>query len=297
MILGHGIPPPPPSEALAAGWNVATVLLGLLVVGAYAYAAGNARRSGSRGQMAAFVSGVGVVVFALGSPLAAYAGALLSVHMVQHVLLTLAAAPLILLGRPLSLARRSGAGRRTLPRVLRSPLMHVLTHPVVTWALYAIVLWGTHFTPVYQTALENDFVHVLEHVAYLGAALLFWFPVLGAEPTRRRLPYAARLLYLFLAGPLGAFLGLAINQAAAPLYAHYATLQRSWGPTPLADQQAAGLIMWIAGELGMLIAILIVAAAWARSDRAAAARLDALEGSANGAIGPRASSPGAQPRR
>jgi putative membrane protein len=290
VILAHGIAPPPPSEALAAGWNVAMVLLGLAVVGAYAYAAGNARRSVPRHQMVAFVSGVAVVVFALGSPLDAYASALLSVHMVQHLLLTLVAAPLILLGRPLSLARRSAAGRRTIPRLLRSRIAHALTHPVVAWALYAGVLWATHFTPVYQAALENDLLHAMEHVAYLGAALLFWLPVLGTEPSPWRLPYPARLLYLFLAGPVGAFLGLAINQAGRPLYPHYATLARAWGPTPLADQQAAGLLMWIAGGLGMLVAILLVAAAWARSDRAAADRVDAFEGAADRAIGPRASS-------
>jgi putative membrane protein len=276
VILAHGIPPPPPSEALTAGWNVATVVLGVAVVCAYEYAAGNASQPVPRARLAAFVSGVAVVVFALGSPLDAYAGALLSVHMVQHLMLTLVAAPLILLGRPLSLARRTDAGRRTIPGLLRSRGAHVLSHPVVAWTLYAGVLWGTHFTPIYQAALENDLVHGLEHAAFLGAALLFWLPVVGTEPSAWRLPYAARLLYLFLAGPVGAFLGLAINQAASPLYAHYATLQRGWGPMPLADQQAAGLIMWIAGGLGMLVAILLVAAAWARSDRAAAARLDPL---------------------
>lgn len=278
MILAHGVPPPPPSEALAGGWHVATVLVGVAVVGAYAYAAGNARLPVPRSRLIAFVTGVAVVVFAVGSPLDAYAGALLSVHMVQHLLLTLVAAPLILLARPLSLARRTDAGRRTIPRLLRSRGAHVLGHPLVAWTLYAGVLWGTHFTPVYQAALENDLVHGLEHAAFLGAGVLFWLPVVGTEPSPWRLPYPARLLYLFLAGPVGAFLGLAINQASSPLYAHYATLQRGWGPTPLADQQAGGLIMWMAGGLGMLLAILLVAAAWAKSDRATAARLDALEG-------------------
>jgi putative membrane protein len=296
VILAHGVPPPPPSEALAAGWNVLTVLLGILAVGAYAAVAGNARRPVPRARMAAFVSGMVVVVFSLGSPLDAYAGALLFVHMIQHLLLTLVAAPLILLGQPLSLARRSGPGRRALPRILRSTAAHAATHPIVTWSVYALVLWGTHFTPVYQAALESDLVHALEHAAYLGAALLFWFPVIGAEPSPRRLGYPARLLYLFLAGPVGAFLGLTINQAAAPLYSHYATLPRAWGPTPLADQQAAGLVMWVAGGLGMLVAILFVAAAWARRDRTAADRIDSLRRPA-GATGPRGSSRGGPPRR
>jgi cytochrome c oxidase assembly factor CtaG len=292
MILAHGVPPPPPSEALTAGWQLAVVVAGIAAIAAYRIGAEAARRPVSRGRQAAFVSGVAVVVFALGSPLNAYAGALLSVHMVQHLLLTLAAAPLILLGRPLSVARRSESGRRMLPRMLRSGPVHLLVHPVVTWSVYAAVLWGTHFSPVYQATLESDAIHALEHAAYLGAALLFWFPVIGSEPSHRRLPYPGRLLYLFLAGPMGAFLGLAINQAARPLYRHYATLERAWGPAPLADQQAAGLLMWMAGGLGMLVAVLVVAAAWARSDRARAARLDALDASGV-ASGPPATSPGA----
>jgi putative membrane protein len=296
MILAHGVPPPPPSEALTVGWQPVVVVAGIAAIAAYRIGAEAARRPVARGRQAAFVSGVTLMVFALGSPLDAYADALLSVHMVQHLLLTLVAAPLILLGRPLSVARRSEAGRRMLPRMLRSGPVHFLVHPVVAWSVYAAVLWGTHLTPVYQAALESDALHALEHVAYLGTALLFWFPVIGSEPSPWRLPYPARLLYLFLAGPVGAFLGLAINQAARPLYRHYATLERAWGPTPLADQQAAGLLMWIAGGLGMLVAVLIVAAAWARSDRATAARLDALD-SPGVASGPPATSPGAPLRR
>ena len=296
MSLAHGLPPPPPSEALTVGWDPFILLVGIVVVVAYAVAASGARHPVPRARQGAFASGVAVVVFAIGSPLDAYAGALLSVHMVQHLLLTLVAAPLILLGRPLSLARRSDAGRRALPRMLRSRPAHVLIHPVVTWSVYAVVLWGTHFSPAYQAALDNALVHALEHAAYLGAALLFWFPVIGSEPSPLRLGYPARLLYLFLAGPMGAFLGLAINQAAAPLYRHYATLERAWGPTPLADQQAAGVVMWMAGGLGMLVAVLVVAAAWARSDRATAARLDALDASGI-ASGPPATSPGGPLRR
>jgi putative membrane protein len=297
VTLAHGVSPPPPSEALTEGWDPLVLLMGIMVVAVYAVAARSARRPVPRARQAAFAFGVAVVVLAIGSPIDTYAGALLSVHMVQHLLLTLLAAPLILLGRPLSLARSSDAGRRAIPRLLRSSPAHVLIHPVVTWSVYAAVLWGTHFTPVYQAALESGVAHAVEHAAYLGAALLFWFPVIGSEPSPHRLPYPARLLYLFLAGPLGAFLGLAVNQAAAPLYRHYATLERAWGPTPLADQQAAGAVMWMAGGLGMLVAVLLVAAAWARSDRAAAARLDALASTPGGVIVPRASSPGSPPRR
>jgi putative copper resistance protein D len=297
MIEAHGLAPPPPSEALTQGWDPLILLLGVALVAAYHLATGAAGRPWPRGRRVAFDSGVAVVVLAVGSPLDAYAGALLSVHMVQHLLLTLVGAPLILLGRPVSAARRSETGRRLLPRMFRSPAAHAVTHPVVTWSLYAGVLWGTHFTPVYQAALESELVHALEHAAYVGAALLFWFPVIGADPSPRRLPYPARLLYLFLAGPVGAFLGLAINQAAVPLYRHYATVERAWGPSPLADQQAAGLVMWTAGGLGMLVAVLVVAAAWARSDRAAAARLDALDPAPGTVTGPRASSPGPPPRR
>jgi cytochrome c oxidase assembly factor CtaG len=202
------------------------------------------------------------------SPVAAYAEVLFSVHMVQHLLLTMVAAPLLLWAEPVRLARRTAGpqARRRLAATLRSGAVRGVTFPPVTWAVFLLVMWGTHFSGLYQGALETEALHVLEHGMYLAGGLLFWFPVLAAEPSRWRLGPGARLLYLFLAMPANAFLALAIFQADRPLYAAYAD-PPAWAASALADQRAAAALMWVVGGLAMLAAILLVAGAWAHRER------------------------------
>src|SRR5439155_27357025 len=137
--------------------------------------------------------------------------------------------------------------RRWILPVLHSRVVRVLTHPVVAWLVFASVMWGTHFSPLFNESLENPLLHQLEHALYLTAALLFWWPVLGADPAPWRLPYPVRALYAFLQMPQNTFLALAIYSSSNVLYAHYATLQRTWGPAPLEDQQLAGGLMWVIG--------------------------------------------------
>jgi len=112
-------------------------------------------------------------------------------------------------------------------------------------------------------------------VAYLVAALLFWWPAVGADPSPWRMPHPARLLYVFLQMPQNTFLAVAILAAPAPLYAHYANLNLSWGGGPLADQQLAGGFMWITGDLIFLAAILLIVAGWMRHEQRDEARVDA----------------------
>jgi putative membrane protein len=109
-------------------------------------------------------------------------------------------------------------------------------------------------------------VHTAEHVAFLAAGLLFWWPVVAADPAPRRLTYAVRALYLLLQMPPSSFLGMAIVFAEAPLYPHYATLGSPYGINALADQQLAGGIMWLAGDVVLIGAILTVVAAWMRHE-------------------------------
>jgi cytochrome c oxidase assembly factor CtaG len=137
---------------------------------------------------------------------------------------------------------------------------------VFTWSLFAAALWATHFTSLYQRALESASLHAAEHAIYLGASLLFWLPVIGAEPSRHRLGPPARLLYVFLAAAASALLASTLVQSARVLYPAYT------GPGALADQRAAGALMWIAGGLLFLAAGLLVAAAWARSERVTSRR-------------------------
>ena len=172
---------------------------------------------------------------ALSPPLEARADATLAAHMVQHVALTMAAAPLL------------AAGVRV-PRL----------HPLIAWVLFAATGWLVHFTPLYQTATENLPAHVFEHALLLGTGVLFWAQVAGKGAT---MSHPQRLLYLVVAMPQNTFLALAIFSSKRVLYPHYAG-----GNDPLGDQRLAGGIMWVAGDLILLVAVLVVAAAWARHE-------------------------------
>jgi putative copper resistance protein D len=163
-------------------------------------------------------------------------------------------------------ASNPGARNRWLLPLLHSHVVEAVGHPVVAWLTFTLVVWLSHFTPVFDLALEDRGRHDLEHVAYLAAALLFWWPVVAADPARHRLPYPIRVLYLLLQLPVNSFLGMAILFADAPLYAHYATLGSPYGITPLADQELAGGLMWLAGDIAFIGAILAIVAAWMRHE-------------------------------
>jgi len=231
----------------------------------------------------AWVGGLAAVVVALASPVETYSGALLTVHMVQHLLLQFVAAPLLLLAAPVTvLLRAVGPNlRRGLLVVLHSRPVRVLTFPLLAWFVFAAVNWGWHLSSGYDLALEVEWVHYAQHLTLFGAALLFWYPVVGADPGPWRLPHPLRLFYLFLAMPQNSFLGVAILNAANVLYPHYATTARDWGPSPLVDQQAAGTLMWVWGDVTFLLAMVAVIAAWVRREQRRTtreeARLDAEE--------------------
>jgi putative membrane protein len=177
-----------------------------------------------------------VVAVALSPPVDARADATLAAHMAQHVALTMVAAPLMAAGLP------------RLPRF----------NPLLAWLLFAATGWLVHFTPLYETATESLPVHVFEHAILVGTGLLFWAQVVGPGAT---MSHPLRLLYLVVAMPQNTFLALAISSTDRVLYDHYAG-----GRDPLGDQRLAGGIMWVAGDLVLLVAVLLVAAAWARHE-------------------------------
>jgi putative copper resistance protein D len=230
-----------------------------------------------RGRTVAFLAGLAAIAIALQSGIERYDTALFSVHMVQHILLTLVAAPLIALGAPVTLLLRASsprARRRWLLPALHSRPLRVLAHPVVAWLLFAGVMWAAHFSPLFDLALENPLVHDLEHVLFLGSALLFWWPAVGLDPAPWRLSHPARLLYVFLQMPQNTLLAVVILNAPAVLYRHYATLDRPWGPSPLFDQHAAGGIMWLAGDLLFIAAVGAILVGWMRHEERDTARAE-----------------------
>lgn len=222
-----------------------------------------------RWRVAAWLSGNAVIVVALCSAVDVYADALFSVHMVQHLLLAMVAPPLLAMGAPATLALRvapRGVRRSVLLPILHSRLVMAISWPPVGWTLFAVVMWATHFSPLFNAALEDEGLHSLEHLLYLGAGLLFWWPVIAADPIRWRLRPIPRMVYLAAQMPFNTAVGLAIYFAPSVLYAHYAPLFRTWGPDPFTDQQFAGIVMWGAGDVILLGALVLSIAGWLRAD-------------------------------
>jgi putative copper resistance protein D len=218
----------------------------------------------------AFFGGLATIAIALQSGIARYDTTLFSLHMIQHLLLMLVAAPLLALSAPVTQVLRASS-----PRIRQGwliPLLHskpveAIGHPVVAALTFAVVVWGSHFTGLFELALEDQGVHQLEHVAYLAAAMIFWWPVIAADPARHRMAFPVRALYLLVQVPVNSFLGMAFVFAPAPLYAHYANLGSPYGIDALADQQAAGGIMWLAGDVVFIAGILGIIAAWMRHEQ------------------------------
>lgn len=277
VVLAHGLAPEPNSVTdVLSAWGIeAHVILPLLAAALlYRWAVGVVRRSHPenpvpRYRVWSWYLGLLVIFIALESPIGTYDDTLFTMHMIQHLLLVMLAAPLLAIGAPITLILRvaspTSRQRFWLP-LLHSRVVRTLAFPIVAWSVFAAVMWASHFSPLFDAALDNDYVHLFEHALYLGSALLFWWPVVGADPSPWRLPHPARVAYLFLGMPQSSFLGLAIFSAPQPLYSHYESLVRSWGPTPLADQQMAGGIMWAGGDAAFLIAMIVALWIWLRAE-------------------------------
>lgn len=216
-----------------------------------------------------FFAGVGVLFLALTSPIDALGDDyLFSVHMVQHLLLVLVVAPLLVWGLPPAemawLLRRPGVGR--IERVLAAPLL--------AWGLAAGVLWVWHLPALYNAALRDEGIHAVQHLIFLGTAVIYWWPVLAPAPAHRLSPLAA-LPYLFLMGLSNVLLGVLLTFIPAGLYPAYLhpidtlgillLIRQTWGLTPAFDQQLGGLAMWVPGGLVYLAAILGTVIQWYRA--------------------------------
>jgi len=188
-----------------------------------------------------------------------------SVHMLQHVLLTTIAPPLLLLGEPVRpLLRglpdgvRAGVVRPLArSRVVRGAL-HFLRHPLVAGVLFigGVYLW--HWPALYDAAVENGALHVLEHAHFFVAALLFWSVVIDPVPFRGTLPYAARIIYLLIAGAAqNTLLGGILSFSTRALYPHYASQA-----DPLTDQRIGGALMWVLGDAVFLLGVSLAFFRW-----------------------------------
>jgi cytochrome c oxidase assembly factor CtaG len=277
------VPPPPGAGRALLQWSLDPVPIAACVLAGALYVAGvrRARASGRpvpRARPAAFVAGLAVLLIALSSPIDVYGPVRFSVHMSQHLLLAYVAPPLLALGAPITLAlaaSRPGTRRRLLLPALRSRPVAVLSMPLVGWSLFVISGFAIHFSGLFEAALVTPWVHTVEHGLFLGIGLLYWWPIVGVDPSPHRLSYPGRLLSLSMAMVVSGFVAVAIYSADRPLYAWYAALPEPWGPSALADQRWAAALMWVMGSLILIVAGLLVAAAWKRADDRRQRRIDA----------------------
>lgn len=227
----------PQRRPLAANWRLATYWAGLLTVG-----------------------------ISLMSPIDVLSGQLFSMHMTQHLLLTMVAVPLLLIGNPFPVlmwglprrARRPASALLSEGSRLRRPLA-VATSPGIVWLLYVIGLIAWHDPLLYGLALRNQFVHDLQHLTFFVTTLLLWWHILGVAPRlHRSLSTGQRIIYTISVVPVNVIIGVVIAFAPSPIYSHYVNMPRLLGLSVMADQMIAGILMWIPGSEMFFWAALIV---------------------------------------
>lgn len=220
------------------------------------------------GRKVAFYSGIALALLALASPLDTIGDTyLFTAHMVQHLLLTLGVAPLLLAGTPGWLLRDFlGATRLT-------GFVRWARHPLVAFFTFNLVFSLAHIPFFYELTLNNEALHAAEHLVFIGTAMLMWMPVLSPAPDISE-PYPAigQVLYLFLQTIPATLVGVLLSAAGSAYYPTYAVAPRITALSPLEDQQFGGLLMWVGGGLYFLIATGVVFFAWAAREEAASRR-------------------------
>lgn len=234
-----------------------------------------------RWQAWSYAAGIATLAVALMSPIDAAAEQIFAAHMVQHLLLIVVAAPLMVLGAPAP-ALWWGIPPRMRRAVARTWLRsrglqrtwHTCTAPGLVVAAHIVALWFWHFPAPYQLALRNDAVHAAEHLSFLGTAVLFWWVVLQPAGARR-LSHPATLIAIVVTLVQSAALGAFLVYARTPWYPAHAAGARAWGLTPLEDQQLAGIIMWIPAGVAYLAAAVWTFVEWMAWDERRARSADA----------------------
>lgn len=242
-------------------WNPSIVIGTALIVGLYLYAIGPLRKRHGfervrKGQIFVFMLGVGLMFLSLVSPLDELGDSyLFSAHMVQHLFLTVVGPPLLLIGMPEWFIRPI-IRNRVLFAILR-----FLTLPAIAFVIFNADFFLWHAPALYDATLENESIHILEHLTFIIFGLLFWWPIFSPSKDLPRLSIGGQILYLFLSGMPVVLLGAGLT-FASPLYAPYIAAPRVWGISAATDQQLGGLIMWVPGNFIFIIIMSVLFLRW-----------------------------------
>ncbi len=264
----------PVTRALLQSWDWRLeVVIGLLLAGGL-FTLGWRRLSRTRTtlarpwRLAAYLAGLLVLAIALMSPIDVLGGQLFYMHMIQHLLLVMLVPPLLLIANPFPFmlwglpprARREVAGWFK----PASPVRHALraiTPPAAAWLLFVAFFLGWHDANAYNAALQNEWVHDVEHLTFFVSAMLYWWHVVGAGPRLHGgLSRSAKIAFLLVTVPVNMFTGVAIAFATEPIYTYYTTVPRLWGISVMEDQMLGGILMWIPGSMMYILAALVLIA-------------------------------------
>ena len=270
MALAHATAPRHERSSVIWTWTWDPLVASLLCVSGLLYGIGVIRMRGTTlvfgWRPMAFASGWLTLVVALLSPVHKLSSLLFSVHMTQHELLMLVAAPLLVMSRPMVLMLW-GLPRPARLRVTRwmrmsvvSRSWHAVTGPFTVWVLHGLVLWIWHIPALYEGALASEAMHALQHASFFGVAALFWWTLMYGR--YGRMGYGVSVAYVFTTALHTGLLGALITFASQVWYLTYEGRTLPWGLTALADQQIGGLVMWVPGGLVFTLLGLALFAAW-----------------------------------
>jgi cytochrome c oxidase assembly factor CtaG len=279
--------PPFDLARVVTEWQLAPVptVISVWLAGLYLLGVRKLRTRGDRWPLGRTVSFVGLgtvsMLLATSSGLAAYDTTLLSVHMVQHMVLSMLVPLALALGAPVTLALRTlpPRPRRWLLAVLHTPVVRVLSAPPLTFALFVLSPWALYLTSWYDATLTSAYLHEALHLHFVLVGSLFLWPVVGVDPVPGRVSYPLRMLLMVLTLPFHAFLGITLmgqeDLIAGDWYRGLADRSGlEWLPDPAADQHLAGGILWSSGDVVGLVFFLVLFVQWVRSSMQEAVRED-----------------------
>ncbi|QIJ61311.1 cytochrome c oxidase assembly protein [Streptomyces sp. JB150] len=286
---GHGMMMDLPPFTLGRGlqWSADPFFLVACLLGLALYGWGVVRltRRGDKwpvGRTLFFVAGVLSIGLMMNTALNDYGMVMFSVHMVQHMVISMLSPILILLGAPITLALRAlppaGRGRKgpreVLLMLLHSRYMRIVTHPAFTIPLFIASLYGLYFTPLFDFLMESKPGHIAMMVHFLATGLVFFWPIMGVDPGPHRPGYLMRMLELFAGMPFHAFFGIALMMASQPMVETYTEPPASLGIDALSDQNAAGGIAWAFSEIPSVLVLIVLLFQWYGSEQRQAKRKD-----------------------